>query len=544
MFAFNSFPDDAWVIDSGASHHMCNNRDLFLPHTMTSVDFAIRLGDKTTVRAVEKGVVPIGTAQIKALFVPRFRVSLLSVSCLDAELGWSTRFGDGRCRIVDASGATIFQTSCSRGLYHVRVARIADGNLGVAACTSDGGPASPQSARRDRTSVSARRVSPALWHRRLAHCHPTAMRRALDTIPGVSHMDTSGAGHPAPCIMCIRAKMKQQINRQPVDRCQVPFELVHSDLCGPMPASIGGASYYILYIDDCTRYAEVFSLVSKSAQEIIEKFRTYKAWVKTLGYRIRRFRCDNGTGEYANAAFLSLLMASGIAFEPSPPYTQHKNGVSERMIQTLNSKARCLLLDSGLPSRFWAEAIKTSVYLHRRTPTASLPNFQNPSEALYGTRPPLHHLRRFGCVVYRHIPKEQRNGKFDERARPCMFLGYVHKTTKIYRIWDFAGRGRALESSNIRFVENENAWLAKPSPGTGNEHPANVFPGMVPNIDDVVHESDESAQLDDGDSADMPPRDPGRSPASAHMPVGDPDGTYHSNKRPPRDGVYLNPAVL
>lgn len=339
MFAFNSFPDNAWVIDSGASHHMCNNRDLFLPHTMTSVDFAIRLGDKTTVQAVEKGVVPIGTAQIEALFVPRIRVSLLSDSCLYSQLGWSTRFADGGCTIVDTSGAAIFQTSCSRGLYHVRVARIADGNLGAASCTSYGCPASQQSTRRDRTSVSARRVSSALWHRCLAHCHATAMRRALDTIQGVSHMDTSGAGHLAPCTTCIRAKMKQQINRQPVDRCQVPFELVHSDLCGPMPTSIGGTSYYILYIDDCTRYVEMFPLVSMSAQEIIEKFRTYKAWVETQGYPIRRFRCDNGTGEYANASFLNLLMASGIAFEPSPPYTQHKNGVSERMIQTLNSKA-------------------------------------------------------------------------------------------------------------------------------------------------------------------------------------------------------------
>lgn len=82
-------------------------------------------------------------------------------------------------------------------------------------------------------------------------------------------------------------------------------------------------------------------------------------------------------------------------------------------------------------------------------------------------------------MVYCHIPKEQRNGKFDERARPCMFLGYVHKTTKIYRIWDFAGRGRALESSNIRFVEDENAWFAKPGLGTGDEHPA-YFPAWHP----------------------------------------------------------------
>ena len=39
-----------------------------------------------------------------------------------------------------------------------------------------------------------------------------------------------------------------------------------------------------------------------------------------------------------------------------------------------------------------------------------------------------------------------------------MMLGYVHKTTKIYRIWYFSGQGRAIESSNVSFIENQNAW--------------------------------------------------------------------------------------
>ena len=186
-------------------------------------------------------------------------------------------------------------------------------------------------------------------------------------------------------------------------------------------------------------------------------FTRYKAWVENQGFRIKRFRCDNGRGEYNNAEFLRFLHLAGITWEPAPPYTQHKNGVSERMIQTINSKARCMLLDAELGVRFWAEAVKTAVYLHRRTPTSSLPGNQSPFEMLYGSQPPLHHLRRFGCTVYRHIPKEQREGKFADRARPCMMLGYVHQTTKIWRVWDFSGRGRAVDSSNVVFVEHENA---------------------------------------------------------------------------------------
>jgi len=41
----------------------------------------------------------------------------------------------------------------------------------------------------------------------------------------------------------------------------------------------------------------------------------------------------------------------------------------------------------------------------------------------------------------------------------CMMLGYVHNTTKIWRIWDFKSgtTGRAVECSNVVFDVQENA---------------------------------------------------------------------------------------
>ena len=88
-----------------------------------------------------------------------------------------------------------------------------------------------------------------------------------------------------------------------------------------MLTSIGGASYYILYIDDCTRFVEVFPLVTKTSSEVANKFLVYKAWVETQGNQIKRFRCDNGTGEFSNTTFTDILAKNGITFEPAPPYT-------------------------------------------------------------------------------------------------------------------------------------------------------------------------------------------------------------------------------
>jgi len=106
---------------------------------------------------------------------------------------------------------------------------------------------------------------------------------------------------------------------------------------------MSGRRYYILYIDDFSRYTWVCFLRSKSSSEVCTVFRDFKNLVELqLKHCITRFRCDNGKGEYDNKAFRSILTEHGITYEPSPPYTQHKNGVSERMIRrTIQRLAQC-----------------------------------------------------------------------------------------------------------------------------------------------------------------------------------------------------------
>jgi len=143
-------------------------------------------------------------------------------------------------------------------------------------------------------------------------------------------MDTSPRWEtPGLCRTYVHAKQQQHIVRTKAPQSSTPFALVHSDLCGPMKHSIGGAQYYIIYIDDCPRYTEVYFLITKTAEEISAKFQHYQAWVETQGFHIKRFQSDNGSGEYNNSIFLGLLGEKGITFEPSPLYTQHKNGTAE-----------------------------------------------------------------------------------------------------------------------------------------------------------------------------------------------------------------------
>jgi len=137
--------------------------------------------------------------------------------------------------------------------------------------------------------------------------------------------------------VCISTKQQRRFARMPVHRASKPFELVHSDLCGPISVpSHGGARYFIVYIDDYSRYAWVYFLSDKSSTTITANFQEFTAWIwmtfKHLKFKIRRFRCDNGKGEYDNSLFRGILRVTGFQYEPAPPYTQHKNGLSERMI--------------------------------------------------------------------------------------------------------------------------------------------------------------------------------------------------------------------
>ena len=143
-------------------------------------------------------------------------------------------------------------------------------------------------------------------------------------------------------------------------------------------------------------------------------------------------------------------VSHGITYEPSAPYTQHQNGVSERTIRTVMERARTILIESQLEDHFCAEAVNTSVYLHNRRPTKAL-HGTTPYEAWHGSKPPLEHLRRFGCDAYVYVP-DQRRKKLDPKSRLCVHLGYVHNTTKLWHVWDLQSR-RVIHVADVVFNE-------------------------------------------------------------------------------------------
>ena len=100
------------------------------------------------------------------------------------------------------------------------------------------------------------------------------MKIALgDSLPTVSEAEEHDL---VACTVCIQAKLQCKIIRQLVPRTTRPFELIHSDLAGPIASpSCSGARYSILYIDDHTRYTSVYFLRTKEATEVTGYFQEF-----------------------------------------------------------------------------------------------------------------------------------------------------------------------------------------------------------------------------------------------------------------------------
>jgi transposase InsO family protein len=202
-------------------------------------------------------------------------------------------------------------------------------------------------------------------------------------------------------------------------RATKPLEIVHSDVCGPMrTTSLGGARYFVTYIDDFSRKVWVYSLKSKG--ECLEKFKEFKALVETQSeHKIKVFRSDNG-GVHISKEFQGFLQAHGIEKQTSTPYRPQQNGVAERANRTFVEMPRSMLHAQNLKKSLWAEAVVNAAYTRNRCPSRTLPSI-TPEEAWSGRKPCISHMGVFGCIAYAMVPDEKRD-KLDARPGSLRLL--------------------------------------------------------------------------------------------------------------------------
>lgn len=261
--------------------------------------------------------------------------------------------------------------------------------------------------------------------------------------------------YPAPgiCGVCMQAKQTRlPFNPVPEDRkAKRILEVVSTDVCGPIaPQTHDGKNYFVTFIDHYSHFCICYLISKKS--EVIEKFREYVNLVEAkFGSKIERVRCDNG-GEYSSQTFKDICRKNGTKCQYTIPHNPEQNGVAERFNRTVMEKARCLVFDSHLSKEFWGEAVLSSVYLINRTETSAIPEKKTPAEIWYNCKPNLEKIKRFGCIAYNLIPKENRQSKLDSRSHKMIMVGYADNG---YRLWD-ATKRKIVLGRNVIFDESSD----------------------------------------------------------------------------------------
>ena len=463
-----------WIVDSGATCHMCNDDKLFVELRSLKEPLEVTLGDGYAVEATGRGTVMLEvtstggkTSRCKlheVLYVPDLSYNLVSVSKI-TEAGKMIEFSETGCNILDSNRKLIAVATRVGSLYYLN-------------CRTDHQQANPAENRNQETKED-------IWHRRYGHLGVRNLQK-LAKEELVDGFDYNVSREIDFCESCVEGKHHRKTF--PVDggkRSDEPLGLVHSDVCGKMNSkSLSGGEYFLTFIDDKTHY--VWTYILKCKDEVFPRFLEWKAQVeKSTDRKLKVLRTDNG-GEYVSAEFEKYLKTEGVRHQLTVPKTPEQNGVAERMNRTLVEAVRSMLADAKLPHRFWAEALSTAVYLRNRSPTKVVKGM-TPFEAWTGEKPNVDHLRAFGCAAYAHVAKDERH-KLDAKSRRCVLLGYGTET-KGYRLYD-PRRAKVFYSRDVLFDESSRGIEKVPSSQKkGNERRCVEFDSLY-DEEPVVDESE------------------------------------------------------
>lgn len=416
-----------WFIDSGATAHMTNNHVLLMNKTQPRVkEVTVANNQKLSIDCVGDIDQVINDGKKITLkdvqYIPGICVNLLSVSQI-VKRGFRVLFDKDGCKIFDACKKVVATGNLVNNMFKLNTIS----NEYACATSAD--------------------QSTMLWHRRLGHASFTKMNLLLNL------KEKNSIEH---CEVCLRGKQSVKPFNHIGTRAENLLELVHTDVCGPINVkSMGGARFFVTFIDDFSKRVAVFLLKSKS--EVFDKFVEYKNRAENeLGKKIKTLRSDNGT-EFINTRFEKFCISNGIKHEKSAQYTPQQNGVSERMNRTIIEKVRCMLFDSKINKNFWAEAVVAAVDIINALPNKSNCN-KTPNEIWNNKKDDLSKFKVFGCKAMVLVPQQKRK-KLDEKSIKCIALRYA-ENAKAYSLFCVKTK-KIIISRDVVFVENDLACNKK-----------------------------------------------------------------------------------
>ncbi|CAI7774212.1 unnamed protein product [Closterium sp. NIES-53] len=414
-----------FTLDSGAS------RCFFRDSTTLTPLFApvpVRLADPSggPVLARSSTVLPcpaVPSGSLSGLHLPSFSTNLVSTAAVQDAMVTTTTPG----------GQHVSICTCTRKGRHLATFTRRPGSSLYTLATEP-----PQVAASAQVSALGQVAPPCscrllshqtlLWHHRLGH--PSLPRlRGMHSRLLVSGLPRSLPPLPPlpapPCLPCVEGRQRAAPHSSSFPPTTAPLQTLHIDVWGPARVSGQGRErYFLLVVEDYTRYTTVFPLRSKG--QVVD---VLIPWIRAVRLLLReRFRMDlpilrlhsDRGGEFSSDLLWDFCRGEGILQSFTLADSPQQNGIAECRIGLVMEVARTSMIHAVAPHFLWPFAVRYTAHQLNLWPRVSLLE-TSPTQRWMGKVGDASVFRVWGsCAFVRNTSAV----KLSARAIPCVFLGF------------------------------------------------------------------------------------------------------------------------
>ncbi|CAI7797211.1 unnamed protein product [Closterium sp. NIES-53] len=184
---------------------------------------------------------------------------------------------------------------------------------------------------------------------------------------------------PAPtCVPCVEGRQRAAPHSSEFPPTEAPLQTLHMDVWGPARVrGQGHERYFLLVVDDYSRYTTVFPLRSKGdvTEVLIDWICAARLQLReSFGsdFPVLRLHSDRG-GEFSSARLGAFCCAQDIRQTFTLPTSPQQNGIAERRIGMVMDVARTSMIHAAAPHFQWPFAVQYAAHQLNLQPGVSLP---------------------------------------------------------------------------------------------------------------------------------------------------------------------------
>ena len=271
--------DTSWFLDTGATHYLTSDLNNLTIHNPFTRSDKVIVGDGKGLSIANIGKFSLASSNGSLVFndvlhVPSITTNLVSVQRFCSDNGTFIEFHPSHFVVKDQkTRLALLQGKIEKGLYKLPAApRVVGHPLAFysTSSTSDAG-------------------SLRLWHNRLGHPSVDVVSKILSLCKIPLKHDNNKV-----CESCQLAKSHRLPFEISTSKAIKPFGLIHVDLWGAAPiVSVNGARYFLLLIDDFSRFSWLYLLETKD--EALLMFQHFQAMVeRQFDTKIQCVQSDGG----------------------------------------------------------------------------------------------------------------------------------------------------------------------------------------------------------------------------------------------------------